>query len=546
MKKVPLHIQILVALVLAFSIGLASNLHFSGDYVFMQKEKSLVLEPVEQDKNGNWSLSPEPNDSLTLSAEFQSKYSPDFGFSPPGIKATGYLKATDYLPYDTPKDGNVSSIVPTLELTDREKKDSSLPVFALSAPKVADWTGAEWFEFLASACAFLGKLFLNGLKMVVIPLIMTSIICGVAKIGGERDFGRLGLKTMLFYGLTGMLAVCTGLVCVNLIEPGQVTEELRGQMTDHQSAGHTDKIEGAISQADKGWAGILEIFHRMVPANLFKAATEGQLLGLIFFSLLFGFFITRLPVKARSTQLGFWESLNSLILSITNFIISFAPYGVFGLVTPTLMKVGLGTLSVMGTFALTVALGLLIHSLIVLPLLLRLFGKINFLDHYRAMAPALLTAFSTASSAATLPLTMKCVTNRAGVSKKIGSFTLPLGATMNMDGTALFECVVVVFLAQLFGVEMGWVTQTTVVLMALVTSIGVAGIPSASLVAIIVILQAVGFPEESIAIGVGIVYVVDRILDMARTAVNVLGDSCAAAIIGKSEGEKGYYSSLRS
>ena len=148
-------------------------------------------------------------------------------------------------------------------------------------------------------------------------------------------------------------------------------------MLDHQSDGHSSKIEGAQrTEADKGWTGILEIFHRMVPANLFKAAVEGQLLGLIFFSLLFGFFITKLPEKARSTQLGFWESLNSLILSITNFIISLAPYGVFGLVTPTLMKVGLETLSVMGSFALTVALGLLVHSLVVLPLLLRLFGKI--------------------------------------------------------------------------------------------------------------------------------------------------------------------------
>ena len=162
------------------------------------------------------------------------------------------------------------------------------------------------------------------------------------------------------------------------------------------------------------------------------------------------------------------------------------------------------------------------------------------------MAPALLTAFSTASSSATLPLTMDCIRKRDGVSNKITSFTLPLGATINMDGTALFECVVVVFLAQLFGVEMGFVTQFTVVLMALLTSIGVAGIPSASLVAIIVILQAVGFPPESIAMGVGIVYVVDRILDMTRTAINVFGDSCAAVIIGKSEGESGYYDSLSS
>jgi Na+/H+-dicarboxylate symporter len=205
------------------------------------------------------------------------------------------------------------------------------------------------------------------------------------------------------------------------------------------------------------------------------------------------------------------------------------------------MTVGLDTLWVMGGFALTVLTGLLIHCLIILPVMLRFLGGINPINHLKAMAPAMLTAFSTASSSATLPLTMKCVTQRVGVSRKIGSFTLPLGATMNMDGTALFECVVVVFLAQLFGIEMSWAIQFSVVVMALLTSIGVAGIPSASLVAIIVILQAVGFPEETIGIGVGIVYVVDRFLDMTRTAVNVFGDSCAAAVIGKSEGEKEYY-----
>ena len=315
-------------------------------------------------------------------------------------------------------------------------------------------------------------------------------------------------------------------------------------MLSHSIAEQQDKIAGALDQADQGLQGLLEIFHRMVPPNLFKAAAEGQLLGLIFFGLLFGYFISRLNEDARISQLSFWESLNSVILSITKLIISFAPIGVFGLVTPTLMQVGLETLTVMGNFALTVFLGLGIHAFIVLPILLWILAKISFRKHYQAMAPALLTAFSTASSSATLPLTMDCIRKRARVSGKITSFTLPLGATINMDGTALFECVVVVFLAQLFGIEMGFLTQFTVVVMALLTSIGVAGIPSASLVAIIVILQAVGFPPEHIATGVGIIYVVDRILDMTRTAVNVLGDSCAAAIIGKSEGETGYYQSL--
>ena len=407
-------------------------------------------------------------------------------------------------------------------------------------------TTPAWFTGLKETCLFIGTLFLNGLKMVVIPLVVTSIICGVAKIGSEAGFGRLGLKTIGFYALTGFFAVCTGLLCVNLMNPGIVDDKIREKMLSNASDSQSAKIEGAIDHADKGLQGLVEIFHRMVPSNLFKAATEGQLLGLIFFGLLFGFFVSRLSPKARETQVAFWESLNAVILSITKLIISFAPIGVFGLVTPTLMQVGFETLGVMGKFAFTVLLGLAIHALVVLPLLLWVLGKINFKKHYQAMAPALLTAFSTASSSATLPLTMDCIRKRAGVSNKITSFTLPLGATINMDGTALFECVVVVFLAQLFGVEMGFVTQFTVVLMALLTSIGVAGIPSASLVAIIVILQAVGFPPESIAMGVGIVYVVDRILDMTRTAINVFGDSCAAVIIGKSEGESGYYESLAS
>ncbi len=399
----------------------------------------------------------------------------------------------------------------------------------------------DWFRYLDASCRFVGTLFLNALKMVVIPLIVTSIICGVAKIGAEANFRRLGLKTLGFYGLSGILAVITGLLCVNLIQPGIVDEEIREKMLQSHHGVDPVKLDSAMERADDGWSNLIQIFHRMIPTNLFEAGVEGQLLGLIFFSLLFGFFVSRQSPSVRESQVSFWESLNAVILSITNFIIAFAPYGIFGLVTPTLMAVGMDTLYVMGGFALTVLLGLAVHSLVILPVLLKIFAGIRALDHFKAMTPALLTAFSTASSSATLPLTMKCVTQRVGVSKKVGSFTLPLGATMNMDGTALFECVVVVFLAQLFGMEMSWSLQFSVVVMALLTSIGVAGIPSASLVAIIVILQSVGFPEETIGIGVGIVYVVDRFLDMTRTAVNVFGDSCAAAVIGKTEGEKGYY-----
>jgi proton glutamate symport protein len=398
-----------------------------------------------------------------------------------------------------------------------------------------------WFDNLEYGTRFIGTLFLNALKMVVVPLVTTSIICGIINVGGDKDFGRLGRKTLMFYATSGFFAVVIGLICVNLIQPGEVEPELRAIMLAQESVGHQDKIAGALENASGGFRSVLEIFQRMIPSNLFVAAAEGQLLGLIFFSLLLGFFISKLPENHRESQTRFWESFNAAILAITKFIIGFAPLGVFGLVTPTLMTTGTELFGVMGKFAVTVLLGLAIHAFVILPLFLKFVAREKPLKHFYAMSPALLTAFSTASSSATLPLTMDCVRKRAGVSRKVSSFTLPLGATVNMDGTALFECVVVVFLAQLFGIEMGLVTQFSVVLMALLTSIGVAGIPGASLVAIIVILNAVGFPEASIATGIGIVYVVDRILDMTRTAINVFGDSCAAVVIGKTEGETDYY-----
>ena len=404
----------------------------------------------------------------------------------------------------------------------------------------------QWVVWLLSSCEFIGKLFLNALKMVVIPLVLTSVICGVSQIAGDKDFGRLGLKTLLIYSLTGILAVATGLLCVNLIQPGLVEPEIREAIANDPNPSPPASLESALQVADSGWSNLLQIFHRMVPPNLFTAAVEGQLLGLICFGLLFGFFLGRTKPEFQKTQLSFWRGLQEIILKITHFILGFAPFGIFGLVTPTLAKSGLDMFWLMGGFALTVFLALGIHALLVLPLLLKSLGKIKFIDHYRAMAPALLTAFSTASSSATLPVTMECTTQRVGVSSKISGFTLPLGATLNMDGTALFECVVVIFLAQFFGIEMSWVTQLFVVVLALLTSVGVAGIPSASLVAILVILHAVGFDEDSIATGVSMVYVVDRILDMSRTMINVLGDSCAAAIIGKSEGETGYYSATSS
>jgi Na+/H+-dicarboxylate symporter len=378
---------------------------------------------------------------------------------------------------------------------------------------------------------FVGKLFLNALKMLIVPLIVSSIIVGVAGIGGSAGLGRLGGKTLLYYVTTSLLAILVGLMVVNLISPGvvdgQPAKDLIGLTADTSS--FADKVEG------KGAGDVVEVFLRMIPTNVVEAASSGQMLGLIFFSLLYGFFMTRITEDYAEAQYNFWQGVFEVMLKITDLVMKFAPLGVFALVAKVVASTGFGAFAPLALFFFSVVSALAIHVFITLPLLLTFVGKVRPHRQFRAMSPALLTAFSTASSSATLPLTMECVEKNAGVSNRTTSFVLPLGATVNMDGTALYECVAAMFIAQAYGIELGLGTQFTIVLIALLTSIGVAGIPAASLVAIAIILAAVGLPVE----GIGLILAVDRILDMMRTSVNVFSDSCGAVIIAKSEGEEG-------
>ncbi len=383
---------------------------------------------------------------------------------------------------------------------------------------------------------FLGTLFLNALKMIIVPLVVSSIIIGVAGIGGTHGLGRLGLRTLLFYLLTSFLAIVTGLFLVNLIQPGVVGTELAQQMiamAGREAAGELPDLAG------RDLNGLWGVFLSMVPPNIIAAAANGQLLGLIFFSILYGYFLARIDEPFAESQYNFWQGMLQIMMKLTELIMKFAPIGVFALVARVLASIDHEVLSefatTIGLFFLTVVLALLAHLLITLPALLYFVARVNPLRHFRAMAPALLTAFSTASSSATLPLSMECVEKNAGVSNRTTSFVLPLGATVNMDGTALYECVVAIFIAQLYGMDLSFTTQFVIVWTALLTSIGVAGIPSASLVAITIILGTIGLPLEAIAV----VWLVDRLLDMMRTAVNIFSDSCGAVIIGKLEGEKG-------
>lgn len=385
---------------------------------------------------------------------------------------------------------------------------------------------------------FLGTLFLNALKMLVVPLIAASIISGIAGIGSSGAFGRLGGKTLLYYMTTTFFAVVVGLMVVNAIEPGIIDGEPAKDRIGLSA--DVSEISKKVEGRDSG--DLADIFLRMVPANIVEAAANGEMLGIIFFALVFGFFMTRIGEPYAESLYNFWQGTYEVMMRVTMWVMSFAPIGVFGLVAKVMADVSTENLDdivqTLGLFVVAVVLGLAIHFAVTMPLLLKFIGRVNPLRHYRAMAPALLTAFSTSSSSATLPLTLECVEKNAGVSNRTSSFVLPLGATVNMDGTALYECVAAVFIAQAYGLDLSFAQQFTVVMLALLTSIGVAGIPSSSMVAITIILAAIGLPAEAIAL----IWVVDRILDMLRTAVNVFSDSCGAVIIAKLEGEEGILS----
>ena len=390
---------------------------------------------------------------------------------------------------------------------------------------------------------FVGDLFMQALKMIIVPLIVTSVISGIASLQGVKGFGRLGAKTFGFYAMSSLFAVVTGLVLVNLIEPGLVDgkpNEVIRHVFETKEAAATDAERATVAAAnEREPKDFLDTFKMMVPENIFAAATNnGQMLGVIVFSLLFAIAITRLPAEEMSTLKEFFQAGNDVMITITRWIMAISPIGVYALMFPVIFKNGPDVFAEMASYFATVLAALGIHFFVTLPLVLKFVAKVDPWAHMRAMREALLLAFSTASSSGTLPVTMRCVQDNAGVSKRTASFTLPLGATVNMDGTALYECVAVVFVTQVLGYQLGFGEQFMVVTAALLTSIGVAGIPSASLVAILLILKNSGIPDAQAATAVVALLAVDRLLDMARTAVNVFGDSCAAIVIAKSEGER--------
>ena len=373
----------------------------------------------------------------------------------------------------------------------------------------------------------LGDLFLRMLKMVSIPLIITSLITGITGLGKAERLGRMFGRTIIYYMGTSLLAICVGLVVFNIIQPG------RGAVPGGPAAAGGAVLGDDAPHARQGKALMTVLFEQlenMIPPNVFSAMAEGNFLSIIAFSVLFG--ICTVLVGGRTAEVvgGFFESAFEVMMTMTMLIIRLAPYGVFFLMLSATATEGLIVFGVLGWYMLTVFCALVIHAAIVLPLMLHFIARRSPWQFARAMSPALFTAFSSASSNGTLPVTLTCVEERAGISNRIGSFVLPLGATINMDGSALYEVIAVMFIANLTpGVELTLAQQIIVAYTALLASIGAAGIPHAGLVMMLIILQAVGLPVEK----QGLIIAVDRVLDMCRTVVNVWSDSCGCAVISR-------------
>jgi len=362
----------------------------------------------------------------------------------------------------------------------------------------------------------LSQIFLRLLRMAIMPLVITSIVSAVIQVGSAYGLGRMGLRTFGYYIMTSFLAIFTGQILVNVFKPG-VGAEIGLEASPE-----------AISAVERG---IGDILLHIIPENPFKAMADGDVLPVIFFSILLGFFITRLKSDQRSLLGNVFNAAFEAMLKMTTFIIWTAPFGVFGIISKIVAETGFASFKSLGFYFIIVLAGLSIHMFFTLPMLLKVLGKVNPIRHYRGMIPAILTAFTTCSTIVTLPLTMKAVTEVSGASKRAAGFVLPIGATMNMDGTALYECVATIFIAQVYGFELSLSAQLTVAVTAVLASIGAASVPMSGMVMMSIILSAVGLPLE----GVAIILAVDRILDMFRTTANVFSDSVGAVIISRFE-----------
>lgn len=396
-----------------------------------------------------------------------------------------------------------------------------------------------WSQFTVDWIVPIGDIFLNLLKLIAVPLVLGSLIMGIASLSDVKKLSRIGGKTICIYIVTTAIAVTLGLVLVNVLEPGKnVPQDLQQKLQETYQADAQVGMDRAASAKERG---PLQVFVDMVPDNIFSAVGNNRnMLQVVFFAILFGIALVLIPQEKGKPIVDLFDGLTFAIIKIVNLVMTIAPIGVFALITKTIDQVAKDDLSAVGEllgalgfYCVVVILGLVIHGLVVYPILLKIFTSMPLTRFYRGIAPAQLLAFSSSSSGATLPVTMEMCEKNLGVSEEVSSFVLPLGATINMDGTALYQAVAAVFIAQALGLELDLTAQLQIILTAVLASIGTAAVPGAGIIMLVIILETVGVPTAGIALILG----VDRILDMCRTALNVTGDAAVATSVASMEGQ---------
>ena len=522
----PLHFQILIALIAGTIFGVAIN---PGAIVLPDEQVAVELEirPDASGKEQTVDLK-DPSGFESVRRRFQSVEklnaalpANDAGVTESGLPAS-MIAVTERAVHIVEADGRI-----TIDYT---RKHNGQPVSTTLKVGAVSELPEHWQKFhtqhgggkrrmLTAAAKYGGDLFLRLLKMITVPLIVTSLITGVAGLDNTSRFGAMFGRTLAYYGITSMLAITTGLLIVNIVQPG-IGAELPGG-TEAVLAGGEESLSGIL----------LGLIDNMIPTNPLRAIVDSEFLSIITFSIVFGVFIVRIGGESARVLRDFFQATFEVMMQLTMAIISLAPLGVFCFMVYATSSQGLAIFGTLAWYMLAVFLALVVHAAITLPLIVKVFAKRSPIEFARAMSPALMTAFSTASSNGTLPLTMTCVEDRAGVPNRVSSFVLPLGATINMDGTALYEAVAVLFIAQAYHGDVSLASQIVVAVTALLASVGAAGIPHAGLVMMAIVLQAVNLPLEA----QGIIIAVDRVLDMCRTSVNVWSDSCGCAVIAGTE-----------
>ena len=382
-------------------------------------------------------------------------------------------------------------------------------------------------DFFAVYVKPFGTAFIRLISMIVVPLVFASLLVGTASLNDVRKLGKIGGKTIAFYLGTTVIAIVLGLVLANFFEPGEgLSKETQDQLRQNYGA----KVEELTA---KEKPGIAETLVNIIPRNPLESLASGEMLQIIFFALMLGVSITMIPPDRAAPVVRFFEGINDAMIAMVHVIMKFAPYGVFALIASFIGEYGLGILAPLLKYSIVVVVGLILQLVVTYSAALKLFTSVGLKKFFRGIRPAQLIAFSSSSSSATLPVTMECVEENLGVSKEISSFVLPLGATINMDGTALYQGVAAVFIAQVYGMDLSFSQQLTIVLTATLASIGAAGVPGVGMITLTLVLKTIGVPIEGIALILG----VDRILDMCRSVVNISGDAACAVVIASSEGQ---------